>query len=414
MAHFRVLVLCLILISITWIGCGGNVTSANNTPTVTTPATTTPPASPPPATPSSAATFVYVANNGSTQQVGGSISGFSMDAATGALKPLAGAPFAAGDGPSAIAADPQGRLVFVAGDGSVTGARGSNCTLVHSTILSETVDRSSGALTRSDNKTLDGVCARAVTVDPASKDVYIATTRFGASDGEIEGFAIGAGGSLTPLPGSPLLVNGTATGLAMHPSGKFIYAATDSGVLVVDRDPLSGALLQAGDFNTAKHKLALNPAGTFLAASELNSNEVSEFHVDPTTGNIAATDIRAQAQNPLGVAADPMGKFFAVTEETDTTTFAGGVSMFLLNDATHELDKISGSPFSSGLGTVDVAFDPSGAYVYAVNRQDVTASGHGTVSGFVVDRASGMLQPVPGTHFATGDFPASLAVVQPK
>jgi DNA-binding beta-propeller fold protein YncE len=309
---------------------------------------------------------------------------------------------------------PQGRFVFVAEDESVPGARGSNCSLWCSKILSEIVERSSGALTRIDNKILDGVCARAIAVDPASKDVYITMTRFGASNGEIEGFAIGAGGTLTPLPGSPLLVNGTATGLAMHPSGKFIYAATDSGVLEISRDPGTGILVIRGDFNTPKRKLALNPAGTFLAASELNSNEVSEFHVDPTTGDIAATDIRAQAQNPLGVAADPLGKFFAVTEETNTTTLASGVSMFVLSDATHELEKVSGSPFSSGLGTVDVAFDPSGSYVYAVNRQDATTSGHGTVSGFVVDRASGVLSAVPGMRFATGDFPASLAVVQPK
>ena len=134
--------------------------------------------------------------------------------------------------------------------------------------------------------------------------------------------------------------------------------------------------------------------------------------MDPTTGDIAATDVRAQAHKPLGVAADPLGKFFAVTEETDPTTLASGVSMFVLSEATHELDKVGGSPFSSGLGTVDVAFDPSGSYVYAVNRQDATAAG--TVSGFVVDRASGVLSPVPGTRFATGDFPASVAVVQPK
>jgi 6-phosphogluconolactonase (cycloisomerase 2 family) len=349
-----------------------------------------------------------VANNGSTQQVGGSISGFKIDVATGNLAPLPGSPFDAANGPTAITSDSHGHFVFVAEDQSVPGARGSNCTLVTSTILSEAVDRASGVLTRADQKALNGVCARAVAVDPSSTHVYVATSRFGASNGQIEGFSISAAGTLTALPGSPFLVNGTPTGVVIHPNGKFMYAASDSGVLVLNRDPVTGMLVERGAFNTPKRKLALNPAGTFLAATELNSSEVSEFFVDPNTGDIAATEGRAQAANPFGIAADPMGKFFAVTEETDTTTFASGVSTFLLDSSTHELVKTSGSPFPSGPMTIDVAFDPSGNFLYAVNRQD------GTVSGFIVDRGSGALKPVPGTHFAAGDFADSLTVVQPR
>jgi 6-phosphogluconolactonase (cycloisomerase 2 family) len=433
MTRFSAVVLiCLSMATITWMSCGGNATTAPNAPTAPTtsspsptsptpptpaPPTTPPPPTPPPAptpTPSSAATFVYVANNGSAQHVGGSISGFAIDAATGNLKAVPGSPFTAGDGPSAIGSDSQGHFVFVAEDQTAPGARGSNCTLFHSTILAEAVDPASGALTRRDRKTLDGVCARSIVVDPDSKHVYIGMQRFGASNGEIQGFAIGSAGTLTELPGSPFFVDGFPTGLVMHPNGKFIYAASDSGLLELVRDPATGTLVERGAFNTPKRNLALNPAGTFLAATELNTNEVSEFFVDANTGDIAATEGRAQASNPSGIAADPLGKFFAVTEETDTTTFASGVSTFVLDSATHELVKTSGSPFSSGSMTIDVAFDPSGSYLYAVNRQDVSGSGSGTVSGFVVDRLSGALKPVPGVRFGAGDFPDALTVVKPR
>jgi 6-phosphogluconolactonase len=358
--------------------------------------------------PAAVQSFVFVANNGSEQHVGGSISGFRINPATGTLTPLPGSPFPAGDGPSAIGSDPRGHFVFVAEDQSAPGARGSNCSLFHSTILSEALDSGSGRLTQTGRKTLDGSCARAVVVDPSSKHLYIAMAPFSGSSGEIQGFLIGTNGTLTELPGSPYLITGTPTGLAMHPNGNFIYAASDSGILVIDRNPATGALVERGAFNTPKNRLAINPAGTFLAASERDSNEISQFFVDPNNGNIEAVDFRPPASRPIGVAADPLRKFFAFTEILDTTTLAGGVSTFVLDAGTHQLVRTSGSPFASGQGTVDLAFDPSGMFLYAVNRQD------GTVSAFTLDRDSGKLTPASGSPFVSGDFPDSLVVVKPE
>lgn len=273
--------------------------------------------------------------------------------------------------------------------------------------MSFAVDAATGKLTRADRETLAGDCARAVAVDPASKHVYIATGRFSGSMGQIEGFAISPDGMLVSLPGSPYLMNGTATGLAMHPNGRFLYAASDSGMLVIDRNLTTGALVERGAFNTPKRNLALNPAGTFLTASEANSNEVSEFYVDPNTGDITAVDMRPLAQSPAGVAADPMGAFFAVTEVLDATTRASGVSTFLLNSGTHQLDKTSGSPFASGRETDAVAFDPSGGYVYATNGLD------NTLSAFALNRSTGELKPIAGAPFSTGVEPDGVTTVHP-
>ena len=332
-----------------------------------------------------------------------------IDRSTGNLIPVPGSPFSAGNGPTAIGSDPQGRLVFVGGDGSVPGARGSNCTLSASTILSEVVDRFSGTLSQTGSKTLHGVCVRSIAVDPASKHLYVGMLKpDGSTGGEIQGFLIGPSGTLTELPGSPFLLTGFPTGLAIHPNGRFVYAASDSGLLVIDRDATTGVLVERGAFNSQKQKLALNTEGTFLAASELTTNEVSEFHVDPATGGITATEERVQASSPAGIAADPLGTFFAATEVTDTNTLAGGVTTLRIDAATHILVKTSGSPFASGRLPVDVVFEPGGKYAYAVNRSD------GNVAGFTLDRASGSLTLVPGAHFASGDFPNALTVVKPR
>src|SRR5690348_5155958 len=99
---------------------GATPPSSGTTPGGTPPAAGgAPGTTPPPAAPPSAATssFVYVANNGSDQHVGGSISAFRINPANGMLTPAVG-PFIAGDGPSAIASDPKGQFVFVAEDQS--------------------------------------------------------------------------------------------------------------------------------------------------------------------------------------------------------------------------------------------------------------------------------------------------------
>jgi 6-phosphogluconolactonase len=59
--------------------------------------------------------FVYVANQGSNN-----ISAFSLASPTGALTPVAGSPFAAGNQPSSLAIDPTGAFAYVVNTGSDT------------------------------------------------------------------------------------------------------------------------------------------------------------------------------------------------------------------------------------------------------------------------------------------------------
>ena len=116
---------------------------------------------------------------------------------------------------------------------------------------------------------LFGADVRALIVDPDHPDTYYLGTSGGEvyiSDDGAKTWRNAFGG--TPFPG---------------------YVVDN---LVIDRDTTTGALVERGAFNTTKNRLAINPDGTFIAASETSSNEVSEFHVDPNTGDIAATDIR--------------------------------------------------------------------------------------------------------------------------
>jgi len=369
----------------------------------------TPIASPTPSpapTPITAATFVYVANNGSTQDVGGSIAGFRINASDGSLAPVPGSPFKAGDGPSAIGSDPQGHFVFVGEDRDVPGARGNNCDMGNSILLSERVDPASGTLTLADKKTVNAVCVRSISVDPTGRHLYLGVGSLSGAGGEIHGFLIGPTGTLTELAGSPVVVEEIPLSMAMHPTGKFIYAATPN-LTVLDRDTNTGILKVRGVFNTPKRALALNPAGSLLVASEDGSNEVSEFHID-SNGDVIAVEQRVQASDPFGVTADPQGQFFAITEITDTQNFAGGLSLLKLNSVNGEYTKVNSAPFGSGGAPLDLAFEPTGKFVYSVFHND------GAVGGFALDRNAGTLTAIPAKPFASGDNPVSLTVVQPR
>ena len=130
--------------------------------------------------------FVYVAD-----QQSDSISGYTIDPATGTLTPIAGSPFAGGSNPSGVAVDPTGKFVYVAnfsnnGVGSVSGF---------------TINPATGALTPiAGSPFTTGTGPLYVTVDPTGKFVYVTN----GSSTNVSGFSIDpATGALTPLAGSP-------------------------------------------------------------------------------------------------------------------------------------------------------------------------------------------------------------------
>ena len=73
--------------------------------------------------------FVYVTNANS-----GNVSGYTINATTGALTPISGSPFAAGSAPFSVAADPTGRFAYVAN-------------LTSNNVSAYTINPTTGALT---------------------------------------------------------------------------------------------------------------------------------------------------------------------------------------------------------------------------------------------------------------------------
>jgi len=172
--------------------------------------------------PSSAAeatgSFLYV-TNATIGSPAGSISGFSVNNATGALTPIAGSPFPAGAEPFSIA------VSLLAG----TNAYVAN--FVDNSLSGYTVNTGTGALTPvSGSPFTVGSRPFSVAVDILGRFVYVANSAATVSvngNGNISAFAISENGSLTAIAGSPFTAGKNPFSVTVDASGAFAYTANN-------------------------------------------------------------------------------------------------------------------------------------------------------------------------------------------
>ena len=359
--------------------------------------------------------FVYVANLGSLNNPGGSISGFLVNQQTGGLVPVPGSPFPAGDSPGAITSDPAGHHVFVIEKKFSLVSR--FCSEAKGILLSENIESHSGKLGLAEKVTLDGFCPQSLAVDPEGETLYVSeeTSSTGAmlDGGEIQAFAIGQDGALKEIPGSPFPVAGGASALAIHPGGKLLYVVTGTdgqGIVVFDRDAETGKLEPARPVAVrSEAHLAIVPSGRLMIAENAsNIDQITLFSVDLATGELTPQPPMARSL-PWAVAVDPQGGFAALAVASPGTIgLPGEIQIFRIDNSTSTMTLVPGTPIAAGNGPFDVKFDLQGKLVYSVARGD------NSIAGFMLDRSSGSLTPVPGSPFKVGDTPIELTVAKPK
>ena len=121
--------------------------------------------------------YAYVTNENVN-----SISGFSINATTGALTPVSGSPFATGTSPIGIAVDPTGKFVYAA------NANSRN-------VSGYSINTSTGALTPVPRSPFTaGSHPVAVAVDPKGLFAYVPN----AADSTVSAYTISPNDSVTP------------------------------------------------------------------------------------------------------------------------------------------------------------------------------------------------------------------------
>lgn len=133
-----------------------------------------------------------------------------------------------------------------------------------------------------------------------------------------------------------------------------------------------------------------------LCAPDVANDVMSVLVLDPATGNFINGPVPlVQTGNvPVWATVDPTNHFVYVTNFADNT-----VSAFTLDTATGVMGVVSGSPFLAGVGPAAAAVDPSGAFLYVANQGSSTVAG--SISGYKITPATGVLTPVSGSPFTT-------------
>jgi len=337
--------------------------------------------------------FAYAANAGD-----GTISAYTIDAATGALRQIAGSPLATRYNTYSLAANPSGTFLYA----------------IDSGISAYSIDRTTGALSAVAGSPFASN-GYSIVVHPNGKFAYTADVNSFA----VSAFAIDATtGALTPVPGSPFAAGYNPISVAVDPRGKFLYVAnsnaTADSVGAYAIDSTSGALstVPGSPFAAGSGPVwvAVDPSGKFVYVANAGSNDVSAYTIDANTGALTgvAGGPFAAGLNPTAVTVDPSGTFLFVANSGGANPGATNVSAYTIDANTGALTAVAGSPFGTATLPDSVAVDPSGKFVYVANGDPPANS----ISAYVIDANTGALTPISGSPFAAGANPRFITVTK--
>jgi 6-phosphogluconolactonase len=340
--------------------------------------------------PASPGEFAYALN-------GDVVSMYTVDSCTGSLTASMPATVATGSTqgeslPEDMVADPAGRFAYVAN--LVSNA------VDDATISMYTINPSTGVLTPTTPATVPtGFLPQGIAIDPSGKFVYTANS----DDNTVSMFTINqTTGTLTPTE-PPTIATGWSPGfVTVDPSGRFVYVSNqdDDTISMYTISPSTGILTPTSPATVptgfSPFGVTVDPSGKFAYVPNTyeSGNNVSQYIINSVTGVLTPdTPSTAVAGNqPTAVAVDPSSRFAYAVNRLDNT-----ISLFSIDPSTGNLTAIGtagtgGSPFRIG-------FDPSGKFVYVANESSAIS-----IYSFA---SNGMLTPA-GT--ATTENGGSLAV----
>src|ERR1700741_2183545 len=244
--------------------------------------------------------FLFVVN--STASGAGQIQGFTINQTDGSLTPVATTTTNL-SGPTFILIDNNGPYLYAINNGNHTV---SGYTINTATDTPQTGP--AGALTpisgTGGTVTLtSGDIFKRATIDPTGSFIYVP-----AGNGTVEGVAIGTGGALSKLTGTPFAVAGaTATADAVvDPASKFLYVLdSPSGIGKIYTLPLTsgipGAVSSSVSVGSNPVWIAEDTSGSVVAAVNSFGNTISSFTVG-TGGALTSAGLAGTAPTPFATA----------------------------------------------------------------------------------------------------------------
>ncbi len=361
--------------------------------------------------------YVFVSTSGGSRQAStGQIYSFAADAESGALRPVNKVIASGGDSPVAMAVDSTYGNLYVANQGNnsivhfavaADGTLSQKDTLTTSEVpvamavnhagtylyvLTGTTSArlteyalSSGAIGSATTEqsliipgyTSDTLVPTAITVLPNNNEVYAtlydssayapgcpSCVTSNANPGWVFGFAVGSGGVLNAVSGSPYQSGIKPSGVTDDPTNRFVYVT---------------------DF-----------ASNELIGYTVQSTGVLDYMVNGPfkTGN-----------EPSAVVIDARGLFIYVANALDSTVSAYDISL-PSGTPSSALSTTGSTTNTTDTQPVSIVIDPSlSRYVYTANKLG------DSISGFRLNPNSGVLQATQATPYPTGNGPSAVIAV---
>jgi 6-phosphogluconolactonase (cycloisomerase 2 family) len=152
-----------------------------------------------------------------------------------------------------------------------------------------------------------GTHPSAIAGDPSSKYVYVTDS----TNGNVRGFAVQSG-ALSPLSGSPFPAGNQPSSITVDPAGGFAYVANAEDSTVTAYSITNGALTRIGTYATGSQPVAIGidpSTNHFVYTANFLGSNVSGFQLSATDGSLINTQNTPYASNalPTAIAAVPHG-----------------------------------------------------------------------------------------------------------
>lgn len=157
----------------------------------------------------------------------------------------------------------------------------------------------------------------------------------------------------------------------------FVYAALPgpSQIAVFREDPNSGVLtaISGSPFpgGSSPHSIAVHPSGKFLYAANAGQgqNDVSLFTISSDGVPTEVTPRTTAGTVPTLLAIDAAGAFLYVANGQ-----SNNVSVFAIDSGSGALTQVPNSPFAIGLSALDMKLNPAGTVLYVTGSPNVLAA----------------------------------------
>jgi 6-phosphogluconolactonase len=262
--------------------------------------------------------YAYVTNEGIN-----TVAAFSVNATTGALSSVGSTSTQAG--PLGVAVDPAGKFVYVAESGA-------------SKVSSYAVNASTGGLTFANSATPSDtsqqIYAVSLAVAPSGNFVYY-TAGYDGSTGTLR--VDRTNGGMT-IASSWAGVSKSANQIVVHPGGRFGYVAigkyeeATGHIALLSLDPVTGGMIGGSlvDIAGMVKGVAVDPTGKYLYAIDNKNRLIYAYSINASTGALTRIGSTiATGTSPEGVTVDRSGKFVYVSNGGSHT-----ISMYQINAAT--------------------------------------------------------------------------------